>query len=330
MLDGYQRPPLRYRRFGGGYRREDVEFTLAELHLTMRQLDVDLQSLRERNRDLEAELTSARGEVEAATARELEMSRSMAAALRRAAEVEEGAHGRAQEIVAQAKEVAARIRAEASRRIEMTSTQFNELLRLKDNLLDAMRGVVADFDHAISRVEQGEQLFSGTTVPGAAEEVSVEEVSKIGMPEPPPSALTVPEPTPAIPEPAAAIVEPPVSPVEEALRAPEPVVATPAEQFFETHVELDAGPFSDFVALSAFERSLSHLAKVEDVYVRRLAEDRALIELTMSEPAPLLETMREFLPYSLEVRFANRSRVVLDVFAQSPVGAIGSASGSLS
>ena len=53
MLDGYQRPPLRYRRFGGGYRREDVEFTLAELHLTMRQLDVDLQSLRERNRDLE-------------------------------------------------------------------------------------------------------------------------------------------------------------------------------------------------------------------------------------------------------------------------------------
>jgi hypothetical protein len=86
-------------------------------------------------------------------------------------------------------------------------------------------------------------------------------------------------------------------------------------------VELDVGPFADFAALSAFERSLVHLAKVEDVYVRRLADDRALIELTLSEPAPLLQTMRETLPYSIDVRSANRTRLVVNVTAQQPTGA---------
>ena len=40
----FQRPPLRYRRLGGGYRKEDVEFALAELRLTLRQLDIACES----------------------------------------------------------------------------------------------------------------------------------------------------------------------------------------------------------------------------------------------------------------------------------------------
>ena len=164
----YQRPPLRYKRFGGGYRREDVEFALAELRLTLHQLDNDLGSLRDRNRDLEGELRTARNEIESLRAKEHELSQTMAAALRRAAEIEEGATARAREIVAQAEEAALRIRSEASRRIEDSGAQFDELLRLKDNLLDAMRSVVGDFDQAISRVERGEQLFPGLmqAVPG--------------------------------------------------------------------------------------------------------------------------------------------------------------------
>lgn len=93
------------------------------------------------------------------------------------------------------------------------------------------------------------------------------------------------------------------------------------EPLFETRVELDAGPFTDFAALSAFERALAHLPKVEDVYVRRLADDRALIELTLSEPAPLLTEMRASLPYSIDVRSANRSKLVVNVAAQQPAGA---------
>ena len=93
------------------------------------------------------------------------------------------------------------------------------------------------------------------------------------------------------------------------------------EPLFETRVELDAGPFTDFAALSAFERALAHLPKVEDVHVRRLADDRALIELTLSEPAPLLTEMRASLPYSIDVRSANRSKLVVNVAAQQPAGA---------
>src|SRR5712691_9051594 len=97
MQERYQRPPLRYRRFGGGYRREDVEFALAELRLTLRQLDNDLESLRDRNRELETELTQARAELEHFRAREHELSQTMSAALRRAAELEEAANTRARD-----------------------------------------------------------------------------------------------------------------------------------------------------------------------------------------------------------------------------------------
>ncbi len=159
MPDKYQRPSLRYRRFGGGYRREDVELALAEVRLTLRQLDNDLETLRDRNRQLEAELAAARAEIEALRGREHELSQTMAAALGRAREIEEGADARARDIVARAEEAALRIRTEASRRIEDSSAQFDELLRLKDNLLASMRSVVADFDEAISRVERREQLF---------------------------------------------------------------------------------------------------------------------------------------------------------------------------
>jgi len=400
----YQRPPLRYQRFGGGYRREDVEFALAELRLTLRQLDNDLELLRDRNRDLELELQTARNEIEGLRGKEHELSQTIAAALNRASDIEEGANARAREITAQAEEAAMRIRSEASRRIEDSSEQFNEMLRLKDNLLDAMRSVVSDFDQAISRVERGEQLFPGVAqaVPGewpsqtdAASEMPAVLVSPpepvepdpepipepaaeaasapvfvpppVPVPEPepvappqtppvseiqpaaadlpmaipvtpqPPPAPPVPDavsipaappPPPGItPEPvSAAPAEPPAAPAPEppAAQAPPPPAPVPAEpersETFDTRVELDAGPFADFAALSAFERALAHLPKVEDVYVRRLADDRALIELTLSEPAPLLDTMRASLPYSLDVRSASHNKIVVNVAVQQPAG----------
>jgi hypothetical protein len=313
--DRYQGLPLRYKRFGGGYRRDDVEFALAELRLTLRQLDNDLQSLRDRNRDLEGELQTARNEIENFRGREYELSQTMASVLRRSAEIEEAASARAREIVAQAEEAAIQIRSDASRRIEDSSAQCNELLRLKDNLLDAMRSVVGDFGQAISRVERGERLFPGPTQAAEAEwpsqpvEPTVAETAPVSVFVPPP------------------VTEPPSQGTPDAVSipaAPAPpagVSASPDETVFDTRVELDAGPFSDFAALSAFERALAHMPKVEDVYVRRLADDRALIELTLAEPAPLLETMRASLPYSLDVRSANRTKIVVDVAVEQPAGA---------
>jgi hypothetical protein len=71
---------------------------------------------------------------------------------------------------------------------------------------------------------------------------------------------------------------------------------------FPTRVELDVGPFADFAELSAFERSLTRLPKVEDVYVRRFSGDRAEIELTLSEERPLVHDLTHHLPYLVRVR----------------------------
>ncbi len=229
--DRYQRPPLRYKRFGGGYRREDVEFALAELRLTLRQLDNDLESLRDRNRELDGELQTARHEIESFRAKEHELSQTMAAALRRAAEIEEGAQGRAREIVGQAEEAAMRIRSEASRRIEDSGAQFNELLRLKDNLLDAMRSVVGDFDQAISRVERGEQLFPGLAQ-AVPESPAPTPVPTLAVPAEPWPAPAAPEPLPAAEAAPATPFVAPAVPVEATLPpalppppVPEPVAA---------------------------------------------------------------------------------------------------------
>ena len=277
MSERIQQPPLRYRRLRGGYRKEDVEFALAELRLNLHNLDTDLEALRVRARELEEELRSTRAELETSRTRELELSQTMAGILRRANEIEESAHERAREIVAAAEDAAQRSRAEAVRRVEETSGQFNEIVRLKENLVGSMRRVVGEFDEALSRVQRGESLFARAVTQ-----------------EPPPVPPISPPPFEPWPEPSA---QPPVH----------------EEPLFQSHVELDVGPFPDFAALSAFEGSLAHLPRVDGVHVRRFANDRAVIELTLSEPTALLATMREHLPYELQVQSAGHARLVLDV-----------------
>lgn len=286
--------PLRYRRLGGGYRREDVEVALTEIHLTLRRLDNDLQMVRDRNRDLEGELSAARGEIESLRTKERALSQTMISAQNRAAEIEEVANRRAHELVAQADQAALQLRSEATRRLDEASAQLNELLRLKDYLLHAMRSFVRDFDQAVSRVERTGLPSLETFAPSFA-----------APPPPPPPPRSPPPPPPPPPEPAAA-AEPEIDPE----RGP----------VFENRVELDVGPFVDPIELSAFERALVRVPKVVDVYVRRLADGRAFIEVTLGEPAQLLQTMRETLPYSLDVRSVNRTRLVVDIAVRETAG----------
>jgi DivIVA protein len=283
VTERLQHPPLRYRRLRGGYRKEDVEFALAELRLNLHNLGTDLEALRVRARELEEELRSTRAELETSRTRELELSQTMAGILRRANEIEESAHERARAIVAAAEDAAQRSRAEAVRRVEETSGQFNEILRLKENLVGSMRRVVGEFDEALSRVQRGESLFARAVAP-----------------EPPPAP------------PAPSISPPPFEPWPE----PSAQAHVHEEPLFRSHVEIDVGPFADVAALSAFERSLAALPRVDGAYVRRLADDRASIELTLSEPTALLATMREHLPYELQVQSANDSKLVLDVLSR--------------
>ena len=156
MPEGQQHPPpLRYRRFGGGYRREDVEVALAELSMTLRQLDNDLATLRSRNRELEGELSSARSEIESLRAKEQELSQTMAGVLRRGNEIEDGASARAQRDHRAGRgggDPRPQRGEQPDRGLERS---VQRVAAQKDNLLDAMRTVIGDFDLAISRVAHG-------------------------------------------------------------------------------------------------------------------------------------------------------------------------------
>lgn len=94
------------------------------------------------------------------------------------------------------------------------------------------------------------------------------------------------------------------------------LVATPEPSpVFGRRIELDAGPFIDFASLSKFESALRSLPHVDDVYVRRFEGERATIDLSLGEPAPLLEEMTERLPYSLDVESAVDDRISLTLRA---------------
>jgi hypothetical protein len=84
---------------------------------------------------------------------------------------------------------------------------------------------------------------------------------------------------------------------------------------FDGRVELLVGPFDDFASLSAFERALGSLPKIEDVYIRRFADDRATIDVTLQEPASLIEDMTKRLPYRLDVQHADVDRIAVTVSA---------------
>ena len=73
-------PMLRYRRIGGGYRREDVEAALGSLLDGVRSVEASVERLHDRSLYLESELRAARAELQAYHARE----RRLEAALRRA------------------------------------------------------------------------------------------------------------------------------------------------------------------------------------------------------------------------------------------------------
>jgi hypothetical protein len=274
-----------------GYRRTQVEVALAELRLMVRHLQEDATETRQRAQQVEDELREARIELDSRRARETEVQQAFEAAQERVREVEAAAEMTARAILAEAEEKASRTRAEAHLRTESVSGQVDELLRLRDTLVQTMRGVIRDFDYAVERVEKGESVLPAepTALPlepvangngngnGHANGIGHANGNGNG---------------------AAHAARP---------RSPED------EQSFEGRVELDAGPFGDFAALSSFERSLSRLAGVEDVYVRRFSGDRALIELTLAHPLALLAEMRDHMPYGLELQAIEPGRLAVTV-----------------
>lgn len=89
---------------------------------------------------------------------------------------------------------------------------------------------------------------------------------------------------------------------------------------FPRHVELDAGPFGDFTELSAFERALARLPKVDDVYIRSFGDERATIELSLTEQTPLAHDLTTRLPYGLRLERGDDARLLVEVLPAAAAG----------
>ena len=123
---------------------------------------------------------------------------------------------------------------------------------------------------------------------------------RVAAPAPSPSAAAPPLAAP-VPLPAERVVAP----------------LPPTASVFDRNVEIEAGPFTDFASLSAFERELGVLPNVENVYIRRFEGDRATIEVTLDEPSPLLDELTRRLPYRLSIDHAAQDRIALRLSAAS-------------
>lgn len=282
LEEGFSAPRLRFRRFAGGYRRDDVELLLAEFRLTIRALELELTTLRERARDLEERLRTARGEVDSFHARGFELAHAITLARGRADEIEHSAKTRAAALAAeaeqQAREREAQVRADLERRLR----ELQALDRLKGDLLDSLRGVADSIGETLERAE-GDALVLPIAAPPSADAEAADEdpeESREG---------------------------------DGHLRRDRP----DPDAVYTEWVELDAGPFEDYDALSAFEHELTRIPKVQDVHVQALDGERALIELRMSECAPVVAELREHLSRALRIRGTNGHRLVLDLAASA-------------
>jgi hypothetical protein len=178
--------------------------------------------------------------------------------------IESEARATAARVVAEAEEQAARLRQEAGRRVGDEATRLDELLRVREQLLGELRGIVSAYSDVLERAEAG-RISSETRAP---------------------ETTVVPAPR--------------VAPVGTA-------------GLYGTRVELDAGPVNDFSELAAFERSLARLPKVEDVYIRAFGDERAEIELTLTEATPLVHDLTAQLPYKLDVKANDDHKLTVEV-----------------
>ncbi|MGZ4174254.1 MAG: hypothetical protein ACXVQR_07230, partial [Solirubrobacteraceae bacterium] len=97
---------------------------------------------------------------------------------------------------------------------------------------------------------------------------------------------------------------------------PAPPTATPpvaSGRQFEGQLVINVGPFTDIGTLGTFEQALAQLPQTEDVYVRGFEGNRALVDLTLNGPVPLLDELRRALPFDLDLVDIGYGRITIDV-----------------
>ena len=76
-------------------------------------------------------------------------------------------------------------------------------------------------------------------------------------------------------------------------------------------VVVNAGPFADIATLGAFEKSLNRLPGADGVRVRGFEGDRALLDLRLPSPIPLVEELRRVVPFAFRVGEVGHGMVTI-------------------
>ncbi|MHB1244347.1 MAG: hypothetical protein ACYC1P_13255 [Gaiellaceae bacterium] len=275
------RYPGRLRRSLFGYRRADVVAALEHLGWQLDGLAASVDRLYLEREELRTRLNHA----EASRSRVLEEQEERLERLERIAEdrlaldLARGdqhlaeARAQAARLLAEAEEQAARLRHEAGLRVGDAASRLEDLLRVREQLLGELRGLLVSYGDLLGEHE-GRPLERP-----ARSEPQAEETPADGLP---------------------AVAE--------------------NGGLFPRHVELDAGPFGDFTELSAFERALARLPKVDDVYIRSFGDERATIELSLTEQTPLAHDLTTRLPYGLRLERGDDARLLVEVLPAAAAG----------
>jgi len=191
------------------------------------------------------------------------------------------AEAEAQAIVADARAEAARIVEEAAAGVAAIAGQIEEFQRLREELQRSATALIEEYERALRRAPP----------PGAAPQAEA-------APVPPSSPLALQQPPPPLQTPH---TPPPLAPPDASGRQ------------FEGQLVINVGPFTDIATLGTFEQALAQLRQTEDVYVRGFEGNRALVDLKLSGPVPLLDELRHVLPFDLSLVDIGYGRITIDV-----------------
>lgn len=206
-------------------------------------------------------------------------------------------------------------------RVEDLRGEIADLVRFRDQLEAAARELVSEYDRLVSRL-QGTDAPAPASAPAAppvpaAPQTAMDPgpVGHHGPPAPPPPAPALAYGPGQLPPAVAAGIA-----GRDAQPAPEQPAATDDETTFVGAVVVDAGPFSDITTLQSFEQGLSRVEGAEDVYVRSFEGNRALIDVRLSHPVPLVTYLRHQLPLPITARETGEGRLTVDVMAAESHG----------
>lgn len=181
---------------------------------------------------------------------------------------------------------------DASLRVEDLRGEISDLVKFRDQLESAARELVSEYDRLVARL-QGVPAHPAPAPPEAAATPSHMAA--------PPSHVAAPSiGTPAPPPPAAGEIG--------------------ADTVFTGAVVVDAGPFLDITTLQSFEQALSRVEGAQDVYVQSFEGNRALIDISLSNPVPLVQLLRNHLAVPIIAREAGEGRLTVDFTAADSHG----------